>query len=348
MRINLIFVVVFYLTNLIFSQNSGASLDHFKFFSEIRDREYEIKVYMTENYDVNNPEKYPTIYFQDGSLYLANIKAITHITNLYNENKIGDFVSVFINPSERSEELAFFQKGEFSKFIVSELVPYIDSTYNTSNNPQKRITMGLSYGGNFSAYLCYRYPSVFMNCALQSAAFRPMYDVFNLYNNSEKRDIDFYAIWGTDERPIHTDMRRYRDALLDKGYLFKWEEHEGESHTFGFWESRFEDMIEYFLNKVDVVAVDDEIIINDYQLFQNYPNPFNPSTIIKYRLLEQTHVSIKVYNLLGEEEATLINAIQEVGNHEVVFNAKGLTSGTYIYQILTDKFNSVGKMLLLK
>ena len=353
MKINLVLVVVICLTNLFFGQNNSSSLDHFNFYSEIRSREYEIKVYMTENYDVNNPEKYPSIYFQDGFLYLTNIKATTHFANLYNENKIGDFVAIFIKPDERSEELAFFQKGEFSSFIATELVPFIDSSYNTSNDPAKRIMMGLSYGGNLSAYLCYRYPNVFRNCALQSAAFRPMYDVFNLYFKGEKRDIDFYAIWGTDERPIDADMRRYRDALIDKGYSFIWEEHDGEGHTFGFWESRFEDMIEYFLNKVDVVSVNDEIILDHYKLFQNYPNPFNPSTTIKYSIPSvETHnhasVQLVVYDILGKEVATLVNKEQQPGSYEVKFNASDLPSGIYFYKISDGSFIETKKMLLLK
>jgi hypothetical protein len=85
-----------------------------------------------------------------------------------------------------------------------------------------------------------------------------------------------------------------------------------------------------------------------YSLEQNYPNPFNPSTTIKYSLSEDGFVKLAVYNLLGEEVTSLVNAEQKAGRYEVVFNASKLSSGVYLYQLQTGEFISVKKMLLLK
>ncbi len=85
-----------------------------------------------------------------------------------------------------------------------------------------------------------------------------------------------------------------------------------------------------------------------FELMQNYPNPFNPTTIIKYGLPKEAHVSIKVYNALGQEVATLVNNTMEAGYHEITFDASHLASGMYIYRIQAGDFVAVKKMLLLK
>ncbi len=90
-------------------------------------------------------------------------------------------------------------------------------------------------------------------------------------------------------------------------------------------------------------------IPTEYTLYQNYPNPFNPSTTIKFDLPEQNFVELRVYNLLGQEVAALLNKKLSAGNHVVNFNAENLPSGIYIYQInVKGKFNSSRKMLLIK
>ena len=81
---------------------------------------------------------------------------------------------------------------------------------------------------------------------------------------------------------------------------------------------------------------------------QSYPNPFNPSTTIKYEIPEKSIVIIKVYNLLGNEIATLINEEKNSGKHEIEFNATDLPSGTYFYQLQVSEFVETKKMILMK
>ena len=86
----------------------------------------------------------------------------------------------------------------------------------------------------------------------------------------------------------------------------------------------------------------------EFSLSQNYPNPFNPSTTISFSIPEKSYVSIKVYNVLGKEVATLVNEEITAGNHDVDFNASELASGTYFYKLQTGKFVNVKKMILIK
>jgi len=88
--------------------------------------------------------------------------------------------------------------------------------------------------------------------------------------------------------------------------------------------------------------------INSYNLHQNYPNPFNPSTIIKFRISEFGIVNFKVYDVLGNEVATLVEEEKPAGEYEVEFNGDGLTSGIYFYQLKFRDFIQTKKMILLK
>lgn len=97
-----------------------------------------------------------------------------------------------------------------------------------------------------------------------------------------------------------------------------------------------------------IVGVEDEPVKNEFSLLQNYPNPFNPSTTIKYSVVENANVSLKVYDILGKEVATLINETQAPGTYEFDFNASNLASGMYIYTLRAGDFVSSKKMMLLK
>jgi hypothetical protein len=85
-----------------------------------------------------------------------------------------------------------------------------------------------------------------------------------------------------------------------------------------------------------------------YVLRQNYPNPFNPSTTISYDLSANNFVTLKVYDILGKEVATLVNGFQTRKRHEVTFNGAGLASGVYFYRLQTALFSEVKKMVLVK
>jgi hypothetical protein len=86
----------------------------------------------------------------------------------------------------------------------------------------------------------------------------------------------------------------------------------------------------------------------EFYLSQNYPNPFNPTTKIEFRIADGGFVNLKVYDVLGNEVATLVNEVKPAGSYEVEFNAGRLSSGVYIYQLITKNYISTRKMLLLK
>lgn len=87
---------------------------------------------------------------------------------------------------------------------------------------------------------------------------------------------------------------------------------------------------------------------NQYSLSQNFPNPFNPTTTIAYQLPTSIHVTLRVYDILGRNEQTLVDGRQSAGSHFVTFNAANLPSGVYLYRLEAGTYHDTKKFLLLK
>jgi hypothetical protein len=104
-----------------------------------------------------------------------------------------------------------------------------------------------------------------------------------------------------------------------------------------------------FRSAESTVNVEQEIESpTSFELTQNYPNPFNPSTTIRYSMSTLEFVTLKVYDVLGNEVATLVNEEKPVGSYEVDFNAARLSSGIYFYKLQAGSLVETKKMILMK
>lgn len=97
-----------------------------------------------------------------------------------------------------------------------------------------------------------------------------------------------------------------------------------------------------------LVKLDDALNIPEYKLEQNYPNPFNPTTNINFEIPENSHISLVIYNILGEKIATLINSPLVVGVYSITFNAGEFPSGIYVYELRSQRTRISKKMILTK
>jgi len=110
----------------------------------------------------------------------------------------------------------------------------------------------------------------------------------------------------------------------------------------------------YYL-PMNTTDLEEEIIPESFTLYQNYPNPFNPTTTIKYSIpnfgkngFSEQNVLLKVFDLVGREITTLVNARQKPGTYSVRFNASDLASGIYYYQLNSGNYSETKKFMLLK
>lgn len=96
------------------------------------------------------------------------------------------------------------------------------------------------------------------------------------------------------------------------------------------------------------VDINDSNIVSEFGLFQNYPNPFNPSTVISFNIPVSDYVTIKIYDMLGNEVREIISEELSAGRHSTEFVTDGLSSGTYFYRLQASSFSDTKKMIILK
>ena len=152
------------------------------------------------------------------------------------------------------------------------------------------------------------------------------------YNNCLKISVETYDSSGT---LIRRDVQYYANGI---GMVKK-------ERTIPVIQIHTDELISY------VTGINDDAKTqkpNSYLLSQNYPNPFNPSTIINYQLLVTGNVTLKIYNLMGEEVSELVNEEKAIGNYEVQFDASKLTSGVYFYRLQCNSFTQTRKLILMK
>jgi uncharacterized lipoprotein YddW (UPF0748 family) len=135
----------------------------------------------------------------------------------------------------------------------------------------------------------------------------------------------------------------YSGVVLENNRLFFWRVNATNSIDTGNWSETFKFKT---VPSTDVAVYHE--LPNDYKLYPNYPNPFNMTTIISFDIPEQSHVTLKIYDGLGREIATVVDDMLERGHHEVLFGGRYLPSGIYLYRLKGAGTILTGKMLMLK
>ena len=314
--------------------------------SYITNTNYAVKVYLPPGYNLTR--QYPAVYFQDGYEYIDLAKAVTVINNLIDSNLIEPVIAVFVRPNNRNDEYAGSLRDNYRLFFVNELVPIVDSLYSTIKEASQRLVLGDSFGGNISALISYNHPDVFGNCGLHSAAFwANNYEAYNLIVNGALKNIQWVSVWGTYES-LFGNLRTFTDSMIQKGYNYNQLELP-EGHSWGLWRATIDVILkEVFpahLNAVDEVIADLPL---EYYLEQNYPNPFNPSTTVKFKVSEDVHVEMKLFDINGQQKEILLNNFMNAGAHSIRINLKNYSSGIYFIRMTAGNFNDIKKIVLLK
>jgi len=130
------------------------------------------------------------------------------------------------------------------------------------------------------------------------------------------------------------------------GYMVKCDEDDSDFRAIfdGYLDTYPPYLIVSYIVSVEVI----ESEVNSFTLYQNYPNPFNPSTTIRFAITSQGLATLKIYNSLGEEVATVINEELTTGSYEIEWDATGFPSGVYFYQLQAGGYIETMKMVLMK
>jgi enterochelin esterase family protein len=310
---------------------------------------HQLKIYLPPGYNGNSPTFYPAVYFQDGFEYLDLASAKNVLDNLLDSNKIEPLIGVFVKPNNRNTEYGGNLREEYQLFFIEELVPFIDENYNTFKDSVHRLVLGASLGGNISSLISYNNPNVFANCGIHSGALGVNNnEALNLIINGPTKDIKWSSIWGSYEGSIRLDMRMLKDELIIKGYELDWLELP-EGHSWGLWRATIDRILEYFFPSSAAGIENKETKpAETFILKQNYPNPFNSFTTINYSIPESAFVTLKVYDVLGNEIKSILSEEKTMGSYKVGFDASVFPSGTYFYKLQASSFAKTKKMILLK
>jgi enterochelin esterase family protein len=329
------------------------------FFSASLGNARTIRVYTPPDY-TSSSERYPVILFHDGLEFITLAQANNVIDYLISQKRIKPVIAVFVPPVNRREEYATSLQNQFTTFIVTEVMPWVDRRYRTLTDPASRAALGASDGGNISLWLGYKHPEVFGNVAALSSNVES--NVSSGFQSSPTLNLKFYLDMGTyDISVLITRMNSFLPILQAKGYTFQYLEfHDG--HSWGNWRSHIDNALEIFFPNV-TVSVDEKETSSPgaYQLRQNYPNPFsvgrssgNSATTIRYDLSQREAVRISVYNVAGQLVATLVDQRQGVGAYSAVWdgrNAEGAlqAGGVYFYRLqIGGRIVETRKMVLLR
>ena len=202
----------------------------------------------------NPHRRYPVAYFNDGDGYL-NYCDLPYIASyLIYHGQVNPFIAVLIKPNDREKEYA--RNNHYVRFLVNELVPWVDLNYPTVPEAYSRAIIGASYGGLIAAHTARRRPNIFGLVGSQSGFYSFQDDaLLRDYAATQNLGIHFHLIVGEFETDLHGEgkpgddfvgaQHRFADLLRDKGYVVSSAEYP-EGHQWGFWRAHIGEMLRFF------------------------------------------------------------------------------------------------------
>jgi 1,4-alpha-glucan branching enzyme len=301
------------LNNLVSGTSNANTLNSFVNGENLLFSPSHYRMYFTSNHDENS--WYGTVFEQFGDAaeqFIVLTSSIRSMPLIYSGEEAG-----------LDHRLLFFDKDQ----IIWQPHPFADIYSKLFNlkKANKALWNGVD-GGLLQRITTTNNPSIF--AFLRQKEDSRVLEIFNLTDQEKTFTLQgsFYA-------------GNYREVFSNDSVYF----YENTQMTLPAWGYRL-----YEVGSGIIIYQEDEITMNSFTLSQNYPNPFNPTTKIKYSIPQSANVSIKVYNTLGSEMATLVDEFIPAGDYEITINAKNLSSGIYFYRIVSGAYSETKKMILLK
>jgi enterochelin esterase-like enzyme len=316
-----------------------------------------VRVYLPPGY-ASSSDSFPMVLFHDGLDYWNLAQANNILDNCIAHGTMKPVVAVFIPASSlyRHQEYAGSRIAKFSAFIVAEVMPYLRQHYRILSDAASHATVGSSDGGDISLFLGFFYPDVFGNVAAQSSNI--IDTIYSRARSSQRLNLNIYCDLGTYDIPELVPLvRNFIPVIAGKGYPHIYHEYH-EGHSWGNWRAHISKALTWFFPGQAAGVREHGGKPEGFRLEQNSPNPFNPATKISYRIpatgsvggagLAPRDVSLKVYDVLGREVATLVDERQAPGLFSVRWDAGINAGGTYFYTLRSDGMESTKKMLLVR
>ncbi len=305
-----------------------------------------IKIYLPPGYGESDA-RYPVVLMHDGLEYI-NFAMMNNVVDfLISKNKIEPVIVVFVPPVDRNPEYIDAKQATFTKFIIEEMVPWVDNRFRTQTEPAKRVVAGSSASGNIALWIGLNHPEVFGNVGAFSSFIES--EIQSRFASQPKLNLRIYMNHGKyDHAPvIHQSVNDFIPTLKAKGYDFEFALYP-EGHNYGFWRAHLDDMLIFFFPGQVTSTRTGRVPPEKFNLKRNYPNPFNPSTTIEFEVPLKGHTTLTVFNLLGRQVATLADNVLASGTHKRIFDGTALASGIYIYSLRAGEFMDSKKLILLK
>ncbi len=310
------------------------------FYSSQLGNSRQIKVYLPPYYDTS-PDKYPVVLFHDGLDYL-NLAYAKNVLDYFISNDCSrPLIAVFVPPVNREPEYAGGQIDEFTAFIVDDIIPWVDNRFRTKTEPENRLVLGASNGGNISLWIGMKHPEIFGKIAAYSS--NVIDEISTTFAEGPILNLDLYIDIGTYDIDVLIPLvHNFRDILDERGYPYVFNEW-NDGHSWGNWRAHIDNSLNYFFppacgageNRIDEAIV----------LKQNFPNPAGDRTTISFRAPAGSEARLTLYNLKGSIVNVLWKGKTSDENTNVNVSTKGLKAGIYFYQLKVDNRVLVKKMI---
>ncbi len=236
----------------------------------------------------------------------------------------------------------------YGKYIYSILVPTTKDSTNKSNGLINFRVIAAMNEGNYASKILsgYSVDNLFPSIPSELSAIIENTSIRLNWKANTEKDFNYYTIYRSKNNGNYIEIAK----TIDSSYLdtqVEW----GVKYSYLLSATDFSNNESDFSNEIKIIVTNVDNKLSQptkFILSQNYPNPFNPSTTIKYQIPKESFVTLKVYDAIGREVATLVNKQQSIGYYNINFNAANLSSGIYFYQITAGDYTSVKKMLMLK
>lgn len=328
-----------------YSEITHGALRDTMFASQFMGNTRRVRVYAPAGFD---PEGncYPLLLVHDGLEYISLARTERILDYLIHHQMIEPLVAVFVPPVNRTAEYAGDLQDEFGRFITEELLPWVDSEYNTCADPNRRGTAGASNGGNIALWLAVTYPETFGLVAAQSPNVQPSITDTLLANPD--LELQFYVDWGTYDIPVLIPLGENLVQILQNQGFEHFNQVHHDGHSWGNWRAHLDEALIFLYPPRSAADPHPSALVGSPELAQNYPNPFNPVTNISFSLDRRRFVELTIFDIQGRMLDTLARGIYESGKHDFVFDGSDLVSGIYFARLTAGQRSQTVKLILLK